>query len=102
MTADIPNAFVQTEMEKQDVGKRVIMKIRGPLVDMLEEMAPDIYEGKAVIERGQRVLYVLMLKALYGMLQSSLLYYRKFRKDIEEIGFTVNEYDPCVANRSLL
>jgi hypothetical protein len=40
-----------------------------------------------------------MMKALYGMLQSSLLYYKKFRKDLEEIGFKVNPYDPCVANR---
>ena len=40
-----------------------------------------------------------MKKALYGMLQSSLLYYKKFRKDLEGIGFVVNPYDPCVANR---
>jgi hypothetical protein len=33
------------------------------------------------------------------MLQSSLLYYKKFCKDIESIGFEVNPYDPCVANR---
>jgi hypothetical protein len=37
-----------------------------------------------------------MLKALYGMLISSILYYKKFRKDIELIGFEVNI---CVANR---
>jgi hypothetical protein len=41
----------------------------------------------------------MMKKALYGMLQSSLLYYKKFRKDLKEIGFKVNPYDPCVANR---
>ena len=33
------------------------------------------------------------------MLQASLLFYKKLRKDLEEIGFTVNPYDPCVANR---
>lgn len=36
--------------------------------------------------------------ALYGMMISSLLYNKKFRKDIESIGFRVNPYDPCVAN----
>jgi len=40
-----------------------------------------------------------MLKALYGMMMSSLLYYLKFRGDLEGIGFRVNPYDPCVANR---
>jgi hypothetical protein len=44
-------------------------------------------------------LHVKMLKAIYGMLQSSLWYYKKFCKDIESIGFEVNPYDPCVANR---
>ena len=36
------------------------------------------------------------------MLQSSLLYYKKFVKDIEEIGFELNPYDPCVANKMVL
>lgn len=98
MTSDIPNAFVQTEIDVAEIGKRIIMKIRGSLFDMLVEIAPEIYASYVVIENGQKVLYVLMLKALYGMLQSSLLYYKKFRKDIEEIGFKVNPYDICVAN----
>jgi hypothetical protein len=40
-----------------------------------------------------------MMKALYGMMIASILYYKKFRKDIEEIGFEINPYDICVANR---
>jgi len=35
------------------------------------------------------------------MMVSSLLYYKKFRKDIESIGFEVNPYDMCVANRMI-
>ena len=50
-------------------------------------------------EKNQKVLYVQMMKALYGMLVSSLLFYKKFRKDLESIGFEVNPYDACVANR---
>jgi hypothetical protein len=42
-----------------------------------------------------------MLKALYRMLISSILYYKKFRKDIESIGFEVDPYDICVANRKV-
>ena len=52
-----------------------------------------------VLEGGRRTLYVVMLKALYGMMKSSLLYYLKFRGDLEAIGFQVNPYDPCVVNR---
>jgi hypothetical protein len=42
-----------------------------------------------------------MLKALYNMLQSSLLYYKKFQKDFEEIRFTINPYDPCIAKEKI-
>jgi hypothetical protein len=33
------------------------------------------------------------------MLQSSLLWYNKFKRDLEGIGFKFNPYNPCVANR---
>jgi hypothetical protein len=80
MTADIPNAFVQTDVaEKNHVkGERIIMKIRGPLIDMLNEIAPEIYQDYIVYEGTNKVLYIKMLKVIYGMLQSSLLYYKKF------------------------
>ena len=38
------------------------------------------------------------LRAIYGMLQAALLWYKKFRKDLEAQGFKFNPYDPCVAN----
>ena len=47
------------------------------------------------------MLYVKLSKALYGLLQSTLLFYRKFRADLEVFGFVVNPYDPCVANKMI-
>ena len=32
---------------------------------------------------------------------SGLLFYKKFRKSIESIGYKVNPYDPCVANKMI-
>ena len=96
MTADIPNAFVQTDVDLK--GDKIIMKIRGVLVDILCEMNPAIYTPYIVFERGKKVLYVRLLKALYGMLIASLLYYKRFVKDITTTGFKINPYDPCVAN----
>ena len=40
-----------------------------------------------------------MIKALYGMLVSALLYYKKFKADLEKIGFKVNPYVQCMANK---
>jgi hypothetical protein len=38
---DIPNAFVQTVVEDKE--HRVIVCIRGPLVDILVNIAPEVY-----------------------------------------------------------
>jgi hypothetical protein len=97
MTNDVPNAFVQTPVPQG--GDKIVMKLRGQLVDLLVEIAPETYEPFIVYEGNKKVLYVRMLRALYGMLIASILYYKKFRKDIEGIGFIVNPYDSCVANR---
>jgi hypothetical protein len=74
------------------------MKICGPLVDMLLEFSPETYKAYVVYEGNSKGIYVVMEKALYGMLHSLLLCYRK---DIESIGFKVNPYDPCVAHQMI-
>lgn len=95
---DIPNAFIQTPMPNLKEEERVMMKIRGVLVDILVNMSPDTYKGYVVIENRHQVLYVQVLQAIYGMLQLALLWYNKFRADLEEQCFNFNPYDPCVAN----
>ena len=37
---DIPNAFVQTDMDGE---QRVIMKMRGKLAELLVKVAPEVY-----------------------------------------------------------
>jgi len=100
MSADVPNAFIQTVMpDVKDGEDRVIMKITGVLVDLLVQLAPEVYGPHVVYENGKKVLYVQVLRALYGMLVAALLWYRQFRKDLESQGFVFNVYDPCVANK---
>jgi hypothetical protein len=76
------------------------MKIRGALVDILCEMNP-IYEGFIVWEkRGtQKVLYTHVRKALYGLLESAMLFYKRLVMDLQQYGFKLNPYEPCVANK---
>jgi hypothetical protein len=97
---DLPNAFIQTMNEKlHDSHEWDIMKITGHLADLLIEMQPEVYGPFATKEKGVTVLYVEILRALYSMIKSPLLFYRKLRKDLESIGFEVNPYDICVANK---
>ena len=97
---DIPNAFVQTRVE--DEKDMAIIKIRGVLVDILVEIAPDVYKSYATTDKkGVRQLLVQCQNALYGTMVASLLYYRKFTKSLIGIGFEINPYDPCVANKMI-
>ena len=50
-------------------------------------------------KKGEKILYVRMSEALYGLLKSALDFYNKFCSDLEENGFIINPYDPCVANK---
>jgi len=100
MTADVPNAFIQANMPKIKRGEnRVMMKITGVLVDMLVQLVSEVYGPCVVFENGKKTLYVEVLRAIYGLLQAALLWYNKFREDLEGQGFKFNPYDPCVANR---
>lgn len=60
---NIPNAFVQTDVKEAKRGGEIVMKIHGALVDMLIQLDPNTYQDYVVYERGQKVFYVLMLKA---------------------------------------
>jgi hypothetical protein len=44
MTADILNAFVQTDVENKTNNKQTIMKIRGLLVNLLVDIDPCKYQ----------------------------------------------------------
>ena len=95
ITLDISNAFIQTK----HTSKTIHMKIRGELVDILVSIDPTTYEDYVTYENGKKVLYVELLKAIYGTLEAALLFYKKLRKDLENEGYRVNKYDPCVANK---
>jgi hypothetical protein len=96
---DIPNAFIQTPVE--DEKDMAFIKIRGVLVDILCEIAPDVYKPYVTKDKkGNKQLLVQVQNALYGTMVASLLYYRKFVKSLTDIGFTLNPYDPCVANKN--
>ena len=58
-----------------------------------------LYTKFVTVDNGQYVLYVYILKALYGLIKSALLFYKKLVKVLKEIGFNLNPYDPCVVNR---
>ena len=82
-------------------GEKVIMKLCGELAELLVTTAPELYHPFVHNKNGKAVLYVELLKALYGTLKEALLFYKKLVKDLISYGFELNFYDPCVANKMI-
>ena len=69
---------------------------------MMVHITPQIYGPYVKMDKkGTPILYVRLKKALYGLLRSSLLFYRKLRGELAAYGFKVNPYDPCMGNKML-
>ena len=98
---DIPNAFIQTDIPQGKGQERIIPKIRGALVEMLVDIDPGLYAPYVTYENGQKILYMDVLKAIYGMLLSALLFYKQWKKDLIAKGYEINPYDACVANKNI-
>ena len=45
------------------------------------------------------MVYVYIIKALYGLLISAMLFYNKLKTDLIKNGFKLNSYDPCIASK---
>ena len=76
------------------------MVLRGELAELMAKVEPKLYRPYIITtSKGESILYVKMQKDLYRLLRSSLLFYLKLQKDLEEFGFEINDYDPCVANK---
>ena len=66
---------------------------------MMIQVAPSLYRKYITMEgKGMLVLYLKMEKAMYGLLKSSLLFYRLLVGNLTKNRFILNPYDPCVAN----
>ena len=91
MPSDTPNAFMQAKLNRKHGQAQAIVKITGVLVELLIEKAPHACKGFVVSEHGKKVMCLNTLKAINRMLESTSLWHRKFRGDLEQIGFTFND-----------
>ena len=95
-TVDVPGAFMQSEMDEV-----VHMRIDGEAAKLLLEVDRETYEPFLAQEKGKPVLYVQLMKALYGTLQAAYLFWLDLTAELEKLGFVKNDYDLCVANKTI-
>jgi hypothetical protein len=97
---DILNAFIQTVMEDNE--DKVVMRIRGHMVDVLVKVASKVYGPyMSTDKQGRKQLLAECLNAIYGTMLASLLYYWKFTRSLKNQGYTMNPYNPFVWNKMI-
>ena len=68
-------------------------------MDLLLDINPEFYGTFVTTDKkGEKVIIVQCMNAIYGTMVSSLMYYNKFVKTMKRIGFQLNLYHPCVEN----
>ena len=82
-TADIEGAYLHVDMEDF-----VLLKLVGEAVNIMCQVNPK-YEKFVVIENGEKVLNLQVLKALYGCVQSALFMVQLVHKHFGPNGFQV-------------
>ena len=93
---DVSGAFLKAEMPDY-----VIIRLHGSSLKAILRANKTKYEKYIVIEDGREVLYVRLLKAMYGTLKAALLWYQLLSETLIKEGFKINPYDPCVANKDV-
>ena len=93
---DVPGAYLHAKMPEH---KNVIMVLRGTFVDIMCQVDTRYEEFVTVNSKGQKVLYLKILRALYGCIESALLWYDLYASILQQMGFKINPYDRCVANK---
>ena len=64
------------------------MLLKGKLAELMVQIYPKMYQKYVITSsKGEPMLYVQLSKALYGLLQSALLFYKKLQTELEDFGF---------------
>jgi hypothetical protein len=99
-TYDVPGVYLQARIAPRENNERVLMKLRGRFVDIMCKVNHE-HSKNAIYENGQKVLYMEVLQAIYGCIESALRWYELYSSTLEKEGFKINPYDRCVANKTI-
>ena len=78
---NIPSAYLHTYMSKH---KKMVLKFVGKFIEIMCEVDPR-YKRYVRIEGGTKVFYTRIVKALYGCLESALLWYKVYSGVLKEM-----------------
>jgi hypothetical protein len=73
-------------------GPPIYMKLDPKVMKYAKELYPELDE----FQWKDQCVYTVMLKAMYGCVQASALWYVLIRSEFEKMGYRVSETDKCV------
>ena len=79
--------------------KKIHVVLDGKMAELLAKISPQTYQKYIHHRRGQAFIYCELTVALYGTLKAALLFWIKLSKSLIKMGFKINPYDWCIANK---
>ena len=95
---DIPGAYLKASLSPKGSEERTLMKLDGDFVDIMVKFNPE-HAKNVVYERGKKVLYMEILQAIYGCIESLLSWCELYSETLMKEGSKIIPYDRCVANK---
>ena len=92
---DVPETYQRAKFPDH---KTVLMRLRNEFVDIMCDVNPEYKQHIRTIKE-KKVLYLQVVRALYGSIESALLWYNLFSTTLSNFGFKINTYNRCVANK---
>ena len=95
-TCDITGAFLKTDMDEF-----VLIVLHNEEIDSLIQANHKYKDYVKTLKHRKRVLYLELEKAMYGCLKSARLFWDHLSNHLSKMGFKQNDYDLCVANKTI-
>ena len=95
ISLDIGSAYLNANMPKDDPSKLVFMAIAPLIAGILTDIDP----GFKKFMRPDGSIIVELDQALYGCIESALLWYNELSTFLGSIGFRPNPYEKCILNK---
>ena len=95
ISLDIGSAYLNAKMPKDDPNKLVFMAIASNMADILIDLEPSYKR----FQRSNGTIIVELDQALYGCIESALLWYKELSSFLGSIGFAPNPYEKCILNK---
>jgi hypothetical protein len=96
ITADISGAFLQA-----DIDEFVTVVFEGTMVDLLICTDPIYAKYVYTTKSGRKLIYMQLTKEIYGCIKAARLFWENLSTQLKKMGFVINDYDMCVANKTI-